>query len=465
MKLTTIIDIFNKKILTSQIIFINAWVRNKRDSKIGISFIDIYDGSCFKHIQVIANKDLKNYKKDILQLTSGCSVCIEGIVQKSINKDQLEIYAKSIKIIGNVFNPETYPIAPKSHTLEYLRNLAHLRPRTNIIGAITRIRHFIAQEIHTFLSQQGFLWISTPLITALNTEGSGEMFCVSTLNFEDIPKNLKGKVDYKKDFFGKKTFLTVSGQLHLESYACALSKVYTFGPTFRAENSNTTRHLAEFWMIEIEAAFLNLDEIILFAYKMLKNIFKNVLGRCFDDLIFLEKKTNTNLINRMQQFIVSEAFFIEYTEAIKIINNSTNYFKSYLNWGEDFSSEHEKYLSDIYYKKPIVIKNYPKKIKAFYMRLNQDQKTVASADILLPGIGEIIGGSQREERWEQLNLRLKENNLNPENYNWYQDLRRYGTVPHSGFGLGLERLLSYVTGIKNVRDLIPFPRTPKYANF
>uniref|UniRef100_A0A1A9Z0Z9 asparagine--tRNA ligase n=1 Tax=Glossina pallidipes TaxID=7398 RepID=A0A1A9Z0Z9_GLOPL len=396
---------------------------------------------------------------DILKLTSGCSVYIEGTIQKSIKNNQYEIYAKLIKIIGNVLHPETYPISPKQHTLEYLRSLAHLRPRTNIIGAITRIRHFITQEIHKFLNSQGFLWISTPLITALNTEGSGEMFCVSTLDFENIPKNLKGKVDYKKDFFGKKTFLTVSGQLHLESYACALSKVYTFGPTFRAENSNTTRHLAEFWMIEIEAAFLNLDEIMIFAYEMLKNIFKNILKKCIDDLIFLEKKTNTDLINRMRKFIS------KYTEAVKIINDATGHFTSYFNWGEDFSLEHEKYLSDIYYKKPIIIKNYPKKIKAFYMRLNQDQKTVASADILLPGIGEIIGGSQREERWEQLNLNLKENNLSFENYYWYQDLRKYGTVPHSGFGLGLERLLSYVTGIKNLRDLIPFPRTPKYANF
>uniref|UniRef100_A0A1A9UK64 asparagine--tRNA ligase n=1 Tax=Glossina austeni TaxID=7395 RepID=A0A1A9UK64_GLOAU len=327
--------------------------------------------------------------------------------------------------MGDVFNPETYPISPKLHTLEYLRNFSHLRPRTNIIGAITRIRHFIAQEIHTFLNHQGFLWIATPLITTLNTEG----------------------------------------QLHLECYACALSKVYTFGPTFRAENSNTTRHLAEFWMIEVEAAFLNLDEILFLAYKMLKNIFKSVLSTCLDDLTFLEKKTNTNLINRMKKFISSGIDVIEYTEAVKIINNATEYFKTPLHWGEDFSSEHEKYLSDIYYKKPIIIKNYPKIIKAFYMRLNRDQKTVASADILLPGIGEIIGGSQREERLKQLNLSLKENNLSSFNYYWYQDLRKYGTVPHSGFGLGLERLLSYVTGIKNVRDLIPFPRASKHANF
>uniref|UniRef100_A0A1B0C135 asparagine--tRNA ligase n=1 Tax=Glossina palpalis gambiensis TaxID=67801 RepID=A0A1B0C135_9MUSC len=401
---------------------IKAWVKNKRDSKIGISFIDIYDGSCFKHIQVIANNKLKNYTKDILKLNSGCSIYVRGTIQQSTNS-QFEIYAQSLQIIGNVFNPETYPISPKPHTLEYLRNFTHLRPRTNIIGAITRIRHFVSQEIHKFLSNHGFFWIATPLITSLNTEGSGEI------------------------------------------YACALSKVYTFGPTFRAENSNTTRHLAEFWMIEVEAAFLSLKNIMNLAYEILKSIFKRVLKTCIDDLNFLAKKTNIDLINRMKNFISSELFSIEYTDAVKIINNSSGYFKSSFIWGEDFSSEHEKYLSDIYYKKPIMIKNYPKETKAFYMRLNQDKKTVASADILLPGIGEIIGGSEREDRLQKLNLRLKEKNLNPDNYRWYQDLRMYGTVPHSGFGLGLERLLSYITGLKNVKDLIPFPRTPKNASF
>ncbi|MDQ1237670.1 MAG: 30S ribosomal protein S6 [Wigglesworthia glossinidia] len=464
MELVTISDIFNKKTSTSKVVEIKAWVKNKRDSKIGISFIDIYDGSCFKHIQVIANNKLKNYTKDILKLNSGCSIYVRGTIQQSTNS-QFEIYAQSLQIIGNVFNPETYPISPKPHTLEYLRNFTHLRPRTNIIGAITRIRHFVSQEIHKFLSNHGFFWIATPLITSLNTEGSGEMFCVSTLNFEKIQKNIKNQVNYKKDFFGKKTFLTVSGQLHLESYACALSKVYTFGPTFRAENSNTTRHLAEFWMIEVEAAFLSLKNIMNLAYEILKSIFKRVLKTCIDDLNFLAKKTNIDLINRMKNFISSELFSIEYTDAVKIINNSSGYFKSSFIWGEDFSSEHEKYLSDIYYKKPIMIKNYPKETKAFYMRLNQDKKTVASADILLPGIGEIIGGSEREDRLQKLNLRLKEKNLNPDNYRWYQDLRMYGTVPHSGFGLGLERLLSYITGLKNVKDLIPFPRTPKNASF
>ncbi|BAC24409.1 asnS [Wigglesworthia glossinidia endosymbiont of Glossina brevipalpis] len=466
MKSVSIIDIIEKKIFKKKLVEINGWVRTKRNSKLGISFVDVYDGSCLQHIQVIAKKDLSNYKSDILRLTSGCSVKIFGVLKKSLKNSKIyELHATCIKVLGWIKDPGKYPISSKPHTLEYLRSFSHLRPRTNIIGSVSRIRNIIFQEVHNFLNKKGFIWVPSPIITSLNTEGSGEMFKVSTFDFKKIPLNKNKLINYRKDFFGKRTFLTVSGQLHIESYACSLSKVYTFGPTFRAENSNTSRHLAEFWMVEIEIAFAKLNDIILLAYNLLSNIFKKVLNKCLNDLIFLEKKLNINIIKKLKNFIEKKLIEVEYCEAIRILKNCEKNFRIQLKWGMDLSSEHERYLSDLYYKSHIVIKNYPKEIKAFYMRLNKDKKTVAAADILLPGIGEIIGGSEREDRLEYLDSMIKEKRLIHKNYEWYRDLRKYGTVPHSGFGLGIERLISYVTGLKNIRDVIPFPRSSKNASF
>ncbi|MBP6808074.1 MAG: asparagine--tRNA ligase, partial [Chromatiaceae bacterium] len=346
-----------------------------------------------------------------------------------------------------------------------LREQGHLRARTNIVGAVTRVRNCLSQAIHRFFHEQGYLWIAAPLITASDTEGAGEMFRVSTLDMENLPRTPEGKVDYDKDFFGKETFLTVSGQLNVETYACALSKVYTFGPTFRAENSNTSRHLAEFWMVEPEVAFANLEDNAALAEAMLKYVFNAVLAERRDDLEFFAQHVDKDAIGRLERFVASDFAQIDYTDAIEVLKNCGKSFEFPVSWGIDLSSEHERYLAEEHFKSPVVVKNYPKDIKAFYMRLNDDGKTVAAMDVLAPGIGEIIGGSQREERLEVLDARLAEMGLNKEDYWWYRDLRRYGTVPHSGFGLGFERLVVYVTGMGNVRDVIPFPRTPRTAEF
>ena len=356
-------------------------------------------------------------------------------------------------------------MSAKRHSIEYLREVAHLRPRTNIIGAVARVRHCLAQAIHRFFHEQGFYWVATPLITASDTEGAGEMFRVSTLDLENLPRDDKGAVDFSQDFFGKESFLTVSGQLNGETYACALSKIYTFGPTFRAENSNTTRHLAEFWMIEPEVAFATLADNAKLAEDMLKYVFRAVLEERKDDLKFFEKHVDKDVIKRLEHFINSDFAQIDYTDAIEVLLQSGKKFEFPVSWGIDLSSEHERYLAEEHFKSPVVVKNYPKDIKAFYMRLNDDGKTVAAMDVLAPGIGEIIGGSQREERLEVLDKRMVEMGLNPQDYWWYRDLRRYGTVPHSGFGLGFERLIVYVTGVQNIRDVIPFPRAPRNANF
>lgn len=347
-------------------------------------------------------------------------------------------------------------MAAKRHSIEYLREVAHLRPRTNLIGAVARVRHTLAQALHRFFNEQGFFWVSTPLITASDTEGAGEMFRVSTLDLENLPRNDQGKVDFDKDFFGKESFLTVSGQLNGETYACALSKIYTFGPTFRAENSNTSRHLAEFWMLEPEVAFANLNDIAGLAEAMLKYVFKAVLEERADDMKFFAERVDKDAVSRLERFIEADFAQVDYTDAVTILENCGRKFENPVYWGVDLSSEHERYLAEEHFKAPVVVKNYPKDIKAFYMRLNEDGKTVAAMDVLAPGIGEIIGGSQREERLDVLDERMLEMGLNKEDYWWYRDLRRYGTVPHSGFGLGFERLIAYVTGVQNVRDVIPF---------
>lgn len=356
-------------------------------------------------------------------------------------------------------------MAKTRHSIEYLREVAHLRPRTNVIGAVARVRNCLSQAIHRFYHEQGYFWVSAPLITASDAEGAGEMFRVSTLDMENLPRTDAGKVDYNEDFFGKETFLTVSGQLNAEAYACALSKVYTFGPTFRAENSNTSRHLAEFWMVEPEVAFAELDDVAKLAEDMLKYVFKAVLEERRDDLEFFAQRIDKQAITRLEQFVSSDFAQVDYTDAIQILLDSGREFEFPVEWGIDMSSEHERFLAEEHFKAPVIVKNYPKDIKAFYMRMNDDGKTVAAMDVLAPGIGEIIGGSQREERLDVLDARMREMGIDPEHMSWYRDLRRYGTVPHAGFGLGFERLVSYVTGMGNVRDVIPFPRTPRSANF
>ncbi|OCG28098.1 asparagine--tRNA ligase [Gilliamella sp. wkB108] len=461
-----IVDVLQGKIAVGSTISVQGWVRTRRDSKAGISFLAVYDGSCFDAVQAVIEKDLPNYEHDVLRLTTGCSVKVTGKVVESPGQGQkYELQATSVDVYGFVEDPDTYPMAAKRHSIEYLREVAHLRARTNIVGAITRVRHTLAQAIHQFFDERGFFWLSTPIITASDTEGAGEMFRVSTLDLLNLPKTDKGNVDFDKDFFGKEAFLTVSGQLNAETYACALSKVYTFGPTFRAENSNTTRHLAEFWMMEPEVAFADLNDNAKLAEDMLKYVFKTVLEKRADDMQFFAQHVDKDAINRLENFINADFAQVDYTDAITILQNCNAKFENPVSWGIDLASEHERYLAEQHFKAPVVVKNYPKDIKAFYMRMNDDGKTVAAMDVLAPGIGEIIGGSQREERLEMLDKRMDEMGLKKEDYWWYRDLRRYGTVPHSGFGLGFERLIVYVTGVQNVRDVIPFPRTPRNANF
>ena len=465
-KVASIVDVLQGKIAIGEKVTVRGWVRTRRDSKAGLSFLAVYDGSCFDPIQVIVNNDIENYESEVLRLTTGCSVIVTGTIVKSPAEGQaVELQAEKVEVTGFVEDPDTYPMAAKRHSIEYLREVAHLRPRTNIIGAVARVRHCLAQAIHRFFYEQGFYWVATPLITASDTEGAGEMFRVSTLDLENLPRGEDGKVDFSQDFFGKESFLTVSGQLNGETYACALSKIYTFGPTFRAENSNTTRHLAEFWMVEPEVAFATLADNAKLAEDMLKYVFRAVLAERKDDLKFFEKHVDKDVITRLENFVNSDFAQIDYTDAIDVLLKSGKKFEFPVSWGIDLSSEHERFLAEEYFKSPVVVKNYPKDIKAFYMRLNDDGKTVAAMDVLAPGIGEIIGGSQREERLEILDKRMEEMGLNPEDYWWYRDLRKYGTVPHSGFGLGFERLIVYVTGVQNIRDVIPFPRAPRNANF
>jgi asparaginyl-tRNA synthetase len=445
---------------------VKGWVRTRRDSRAGISFLHVSDGSSFHPVQVVVPSTLANYASEVLRLTAGCAVEATGTVVPSPAKGQpFEMQASAVKVVGWVDDPDTYPIQPKPHTLEFLREVAHLRPRTNVIGAATRVRHTLAQAIHRFFDEHGFFWVNTPIITASDAEGAGALFRVSTLDFANLPRTAEGKVDFAEDFFGREAFLTVSGQLNVEAYCLALSKVYTFGPTFRAENSNTSRHLAEFWMVEPEIAFADLADNARLAEALLKYAFEKVLNDSRDDLAFFNERIEKGLVAKLEGIVGAEFVHMDYGEAIGVLERANVKFEFPVKWGVDLQSEHERYLTEQYAKKPVIVMNYPKDIKAFYMRVNDDGRTVAAMDVLAPGIGEIIGGSQREERLDMLDARMAECGIDREHYGWYRDLRRYGTVPHAGFGLGFERTLAYVTGLANVRDAIPFPRTPGNARY
>jgi asparaginyl-tRNA synthetase len=444
---------------------VRGWVRSRRDSKAGISFVNVYDGSCFDAIQAVVPSSLPNYTGEVLKITTGCAVEISGVLSESAGTGQaLEIQATALSVVGWVDDPDTYPVAKKRHTFEYLRQVAHLRPRTNAFGAISRVRTTLANAIHRYFHERGYHWVNTPIITASDCEGAGELFRVSTLDLNNLPRGAGGAVDFERDFFGREAFLTVSGQLNAEAYALALSKVYTFGPTFRAENSNTSRHLAEFWMVEPEVAFADLHDNARLAEDFLKYIFQSVLDERQDDMAFFAQRIDPQAIERLESVVRSDFEYMEYCDAIDILRNSGQAFEFPLEWGLDLQSEHEQYLAERHVGRPVILMNYPAAIKAFYMRLNDDEKTVAAMDVLVPGIGEIIGGSQREERLEVLDRRVAQLGIQGD-MEWYRDLRRYGTVPHAGFGMGFERVVNYVTGMENIRDAIPFPRTPKHAPF
>ncbi|NKC15256.1 MAG: asparagine--tRNA ligase [Gammaproteobacteria bacterium] len=441
---------------------VQGWVRSRRSAKAGLSFVQVSDGSCFDAIQAVCANTLGNYLEEISHLTTGCAVRIEGELTASPGKgQQVEIQAGAVTVVGWVENPESYPIAAKRHTFEYLREVAHLRPRTNTFGAIARVRNCLAQAIHRYFHEHGFLWVNTPVITTSDCEGTGELFRVSTLDLA----NAGERGDYAQDFFGKESFLTVSGQLNIECYCLALSKVYTFGPTFRAENSNTSRHLAEFWMIEPEIAFADLSDLATLAEDFLKSVLRTVLDERQDDMAFFAQRIDKGAMARLESLIDVQFERMDYANAIGILQASGEAFDYPVEWGLDLQSEHERYLTEQHVGRPVIVMNYPRDIKAFYMRLNDDEKTVAAMDVLAPGVGEIIGGSQREERLDALDQRIAALPGGMDDSWWYRDLRRYGTVPHSGFGLGFERLINYVTGMSNIRDAIPFPRTPNNAPF
>jgi len=445
---------------------VKGWVRTRRDSKAGISFVHLSDGSSFHPLQVVAPNTLPNYTDEVLKLTAGCALEATGTIVPSPAKGQpFEMQASAIKVVGWVDDPDTYPIQPKAHSLEFLRDVAHLRPRTNTIAAATRVRHTLAQAIHRFFDENGFFWVNTPIITASDAEGAGALFRVSTLDLANLPRTPEGQVDFAQDFFGREAFLTVSGQLNVEAYCLALTKVYTFGPTFRAENSNTSRHLAEFWMIEPEIAFADLSDNATLAEGLLKFTLEALLKERQEDLAFFDERIEKGLIAKLEGIVGSQFVRMDYGEAVAVLERAKEKFEFSVKWGMDLQSEHERYLTEKHAKKPVIVMNYPKDIKAFYMRVNDDGRTVAAMDVLAPGIGEIIGGSQREERLEVLDARMAERGIDKEHYAWYRDLRRYGTVPHAGFGLGFERTLAYVTGLANVRDAIPFPRTPGNARY
>lgn len=460
----SISSIFKGQVALGTQVTVKGWLRSKRDSKAGISFLAVHDGSAFDAIQAVVPNTLDNYETQVLLLTTGCAVIVSGELVESQGKGQsVEIQAVEVEVVGEVDDPETYPIAKKRHTFEYLRTQAHLRPRTNTFGAMTRIRTTLANAIHNYFYADGFHWINTPIITGSDCEGAGELFRVSTLDMANLPRTEAGEVDYSKDFFTSESFLSVSGQLEVEAYCLAMSKVYTFGPTFRAENSHTSRHLAEFWMVEPEVAFADLSDDADLAEDMLKHIIRAVLEEREDDIAFFQQRIDDTVIERLEGVVSNSFERMEYSEAVNILQNCKEKFEFPVAWGSDLASEHERYLTEKHVGRPIVVMNYPADIKAFYMRLNDDEKTVAAMDVLAPGIGEIIGGSQREERLDVLDARMDERLR--EDLWWYRDLRRYGTVPHAGFGLGFERLLNYVTGMENVRDAIPFPRTPGSSIF
>ncbi|MHB8897608.1 MAG: asparagine--tRNA ligase [Thermoguttaceae bacterium] len=445
-------------------VLLQGWIRTRRDSKAGFSFMELNDGSSMANIQVLADSTLENYESEIKRLTAGCSVGVEGIVRESPGKGQAtEVQARRVRVYG-LADPETYPLQKKNHSFEFLRTIAHLRARTNTFGAVARVRNCVCNSIHQFFQENGFLYIHTPLITASDCEGAGEMFQVTTLDLDKLPRK-EGKIDFAQDFFDRPSYLTVSGQLEGETLACALGKVYTFGPTFRAENSNTSRHLAEFWMVEPEMAFFELADNMDLAESFLKRIFSDVLEKCPDDMEFFNQRIDNTAIETLRAIVESQFIRLSYTEAIEVLEKSGESFEFPVSWGVDLQAEHERFLTEKHFKKPVILYDYPRTIKAFYMRLNDDGKTVRAMDVLVPKVGEIIGGSQREERLDVLETRMAEQKLNPADYWWYLDLRRYGTVPHAGFGLGLERAVQFITGMGNIRDVIAYPRTPGSAEF
>ncbi len=459
----TINHLFQQQVALGEQVTVKGWVRTRRTSKAGISFVAVNDGSSFDSIQLVVPETLSNYD-EVTRLGAGCAVIGSGTLVESQGKGQsVEIQAEGLEVVGWVDDPDTYPIAKKRHTFEYLRTVAHLRPRTNAFGAMTRLRNTLANSIHNYFYQNDFQWVNTPIITSSDCEGAGELFRVSTLDMENLPRGEDKKVDFSQDFFGDESYLTVSGQLNVESHCLAMSKVYTFGPTFRAENSNTSRHLSEFWMVEPEIAFADLEDDAALAEDFLKHCFREVLNQRQDDMDFFAQRIDKEAISRLENVVNSNFTHMEYTEAVDILKSANKKFEFPVEWGIDLQSEHERYLCEEHVKGPVVLKNYPKDIKAFYMRMNDDEKTVAAMDVLAPGIGEIIGGAQREERLDVLDSRMDKEMI--EELWWYRDLRRYGTVPHAGFGLGFERLLSYISGMENIRDAIPFPRVPQSAPF
>jgi asparaginyl-tRNA synthetase len=447
-----------------QNVTVMGWVRTRRDSKGGFSFIEVNDGSCLGNLQIIADSALSNYHDEILKLQTGCSVMITGSVVPSQGKGQKwEMRAERINVMGWA-DPDTYPLQKKRHSFEFLRSIAHLRPRTNTFGAITRIRNAVSHAIHTFFQERNFLYIHTPIITGSDCEGAGDMFRVTKLDLNKIPlKN--GGVDFEKDFFGAPSHLTVSGQLEAEIYALAMGDVYTFGPTFRAENSNTSRHLAEFWMVEPEMAFCDLEGDVNLAVEFIKYVLKYVLENCQEDMDLFNRFIDKTVIATLGEIVTQDFERLTYSEAIDILSESGEDFEFPIKWGNDLQAEHERFLCEKTFNRPVVLTDYPREIKAFYMKLNDDNKTVRAMDVLVPKIGEIIGGSQREDDYDILLQRIKEGGLNPDDYWWYLELRKFGSTPHSGFGLGFERLIQFITGMGNIRDVIPFPRTPGNVSF
>jgi asparaginyl-tRNA synthetase len=447
---------------------VQGWVRTKRELK-GFAFIEVNDGSSMASLQVVITEDVAGYEEFIKKANTGASVEFDGVLVASQGKGQrIEVKAISLKVYGEA-DPESYPLQKKRHSFEFLRDIGHLRSRTNSFGAVFRVRNACATAIHEFFQQRGFLWVHTPIITASDCEGAGEMFSVTGFDLNNIPRTQENTIDYSKDFFGKPTYLTVSGQLEAEVMAMAFSNVYTFAPTFRAENSNTSRHLAEFWMVEPEMAFCDLKEDMDLAEAFLKHIFKYVIEKCPEDMEFFRDRIDKTVLETAENIINNQFERITYTEAVKLLEKAIEKgdvkFEYPVNWGTDLQSEHERYLCEELFNKPTIVTNYPAQIKAFYMRLDEDEKTVSAMDILAPKIGEIIGGSQREERLDVLQRRMLAQGMKEEDLWWYLDLRRFGTVPHAGFGLGFERLVQFMTGMGNIRDVIPFPRTPQSADF
>lgn len=440
---------------------VNGWVRSLRDSKT-FGFIELNDGSYLKNLQIVFEEHLENFA-EITKISTGSSIAVEGKLVESQGKQAFELQASKVTLIGAA--DESFPLQKKRHSFEYLRTIAHLRPRTNTFSAVFRVRSLLSFAIHQFFNQRGFVRAHTPILTASDAEGAGEMFQVTTLDLQNLPKNEEGKPDFSKDFFGKQASLTVSGQLEGETFATAFGKIYTFGPTFRAENSNTTRHLAEFWMIEPEIAFADLEDNMQLAQDMIKYVFSYVLENASAEIDFFDQFILPGVKERAEKLVKSDFAKVSYTEAVKLLQECGEKFEYVPEWGIDLQTEHERYLSEKIFNGPVFITDYPKDIKAFYMKLNEDGKTVRAMDMLVPGIGELIGGSQREDDLAKLEKRMQEMDLNTEDYSWYLDLRRYGSVPHSGFGVGFERLVMYITGMENIRDVIPFPRTPKNCEF